>query len=178
MEILVDRYEESDNGLATIGKVYLDGVFRYYSLEDKVREIPGHPASEWKVKGETAITQGRYKVTVVWSPKHQCMVPLVNDVPGFSAIEIHWGNTDRDTEGCLLLGLLHKAGQDNVGASISAWNNFMPLLEEALGLKRVAVDGNGRPLHYEQVKPAEEVWITYRNSLPNMMVADAEIGMA
>lgn len=177
MEILVDRYEESDNWKATIGHLIIDGVKFYYTLEDKVREVIGKPVSEWKIKGETAIPQGRYKLSIVWSPKHGYMVPLVNDVPGFSAIEIHPGNTDRDTEGCLLLGLIHQPGKDFVGASNAAWDNFMPKLEKALGLKREAVNGDGKPLHYEQVAEPEEVWITYRNNFAPKMVTDAEIGV-
>lgn len=38
------------------------------------------------------------------SPKFKRMVPLVTGVPGRAFIEIHPGNSDVDTEGCILLG--------------------------------------------------------------------------
>ncbi len=151
----------------------VDGHFESYTLEDKVREIPGVPVAQWKVKGQTAIPAGRYKVTIVWSPKHQFMVPLVNDVPGFSAIEIHPGNTDADTEGCLLLGDEHVPGEDMVSKSNLAWDAFMLLLEPAFGLSRAATDGKGKPLHYDQTGTPQEVWITYQNNF--MQIADPDL---
>ena len=165
MEILVDRYERSNNGRATIGRLSVDGQYECFTLEDRIREIHGVPVEQWKIKGQTAIPQGRYKLTLVWSPKHACMVPLVNDVPGFSAIEIHWGNTDVDTEGCLLLGNHHNPGEDRITESNLAWDAFMLLLEQGFGVTRAAVDGRGKPLHYEQSSPAQEAWITYQNSI-------------
>ena len=165
MELLVDRFEKSVNDLATIGRLSIDGVVFCYTLEDKVREVAGQPVSTWKISEQTAIPSGRYKITLVWSHKHACMVPLVNDVPGFSAIEIHWGNTDSDTEGCLLLGNEHVAGADRVSQSNLAWDAFMIVLEQGFGVTRAATDNRGKPLHYNQISPAEEVWIAYQNNI-------------
>lgn len=47
---------------------------------------------------------GDYKVTRYNSPKFGHKVFLVNDVPGHSMIEMHSGNTVKDTQGCVLLG--------------------------------------------------------------------------
>jgi hypothetical protein len=51
-----------------------------------------------------AIPVGTYDVHIRFSPKHNRMLPHVDDVPGFSEIEIHIGNFPQDTEGCLLVG--------------------------------------------------------------------------
>ena len=32
------------------------------------------------------------------------MMPEILDVPGRTAIRIHWGNTTRDTDGCVMTG--------------------------------------------------------------------------
>ena len=173
MELLVDRYEQSTNGLATIGKLSIDGVFECYTLEPTVREVAGQPVSSWKIMGKTAVPQGRYKVTMVWSPKHSCIVPLVNGIEDFQAVEIHPGNRDVDTAACLLVGLVHVPSEDFIGESNLAWNALMLKLEEAMGLFREAVDGKGRPLHYNQEGQAQEVWITYQNNIP--MVTDADL---
>ncbi len=74
-----------------------------FTLEDVVREGP-------KVPGETAIPAGRYKVILSashvfknrdGSPK---VLPELLDVPGFSGVRIHGGNTAADTKGCILVG--------------------------------------------------------------------------
>lgn len=89
----------------TLGVVFIDGRFLSFSLEDAVREIPGQPVQAWKVRGETAIPAGRYRVRFTFSPRFQRRMLELVDVPGFSGIRIHPGNTARDTEGCLLLGV-------------------------------------------------------------------------
>lgn len=166
MEILVDRFAESLTGSATIGRMSIDVKPFCYTLEDKVREVPGRPVSEWKIKGATAIPAGRYRVSMVFSPKHECMVPLVNDVPGFSAIEIHWGNTDRDTEGCLLVGSVWVQGADMIQHSWMAWCELMPRLQKAFGVMPTRLNDRGAPAEFHQVTPAEDVWITYQNNFP------------
>lgn len=59
---------------------------------------------EEKIYGQTAIPYGTYRVTIVDSPKFGRRVPLLHGVKGFSAIEIHAGNTPEDTHGCILPG--------------------------------------------------------------------------
>jgi hypothetical protein len=88
----------------TVGQLYIDGDFFCFTLEDVVREIKDQPVEKWKIKNETAIPKGRYKVTLVNSPKFGPDTPSLSNVPGFSYIRIHAGNTDKHTEGCLLLG--------------------------------------------------------------------------
>jgi hypothetical protein len=92
-------------GGATIGKLYIDGVYACCTLEDEVREIEGVPVSEWKIKGATAIPSGKYRVTLDQSSRFGPDTLTINDVPGFQYIRMHAGNTAADTEGCPLLGM-------------------------------------------------------------------------
>ncbi len=65
----------------------------------------------YKVKGHSAIPEGRYPVVVSWSPKFQQWLPLLLNVPKFEGIRIHAGNTCCDTEGCILLGENRQVGK-------------------------------------------------------------------
>ena len=49
-------------------------------------------------------------------------MPLLMDVPGRSEIEIHFGNTEAQTRGCILLG--DTLGKDFIGQSRQAFDNF------------------------------------------------------
>lgn len=89
----------------TIGYLSIDGQMFCDTLEDRIRNE--------KVYGETAIPEGEYLVTLdqsprlsgkSWAKEFGGLVPLVHDVPNFAGIRIHPGNTDKDTEGCLLIG--------------------------------------------------------------------------
>lgn len=84
---------------STVGELFIDGVFECFVLEDRFR-----PAPEAKVKGATCIPLGRYRVEISHSPKFNRDLPLLLDVPGFTGVRIHPGNTPADTEGCLLPG--------------------------------------------------------------------------
>lgn len=103
MELILKR-EIAPSSPRTFGKLYVGNVFCAHSLEDQVREVEGEPVESWKIKGETAIPRGRYKVTITPSNRFKRDLPLLHDVPGFTAIRIHPGNTEIDTEGCLLVG--------------------------------------------------------------------------
>ena len=63
-----------------------------------------------KMKGCSAIPEGRYAVVISWSPKMQKWLPILLGVPMFSSIRIHAGNTSADTEGCILGGENRKVG--------------------------------------------------------------------
>jgi hypothetical protein len=102
VNIEIRRLVFTDN--SSIGKLTIDGQFFCFTLEDKNREIPGAPVSEWKVAGKTAIPVGTYKLVIDWSVRFKRWMFHLLDVPGFGGIRIHSGNTDADTEGCILVG--------------------------------------------------------------------------
>lgn len=96
---------------STLGKLYVDGVFHCYTLEDQTR-----PDGAKKVAKETAIPAGHYIITLrhignfakhydaIFTDIHHGGMLWLRDVPGFEYILIHCGNTDSDTAGCLLVG--------------------------------------------------------------------------
>ena len=63
-----------------------------------------------KVRGCSAIPEGRYPVVITYSPKMKEWLPLLVNVPMFSGIRIHAGNTAEDTQGCILVGQNLKKG--------------------------------------------------------------------
>lgn len=71
--------------------------FICYTLEDKERLV--------KIKGQTAIPTGKYTVIVTMSERFKKELPLILNVPNFSGVRLHGGNTEEDTEGCPLLGM-------------------------------------------------------------------------
>ena len=89
----------------TIGKLYIDGAYFCDTLEDTVR-----PAGV-KIASKTAIPAGTYKVKKTMSPRFKKILPEILNVPNFSGVRIHSGNTAADTDGCLLLGLNRAKGQ-------------------------------------------------------------------
>jgi hypothetical protein len=75
-----------------------------FTLEDPVREVPGEDVPLWKIRTDTAIPVGRYRIAITYSPKFKQRMPILLRVPGFEGIRIHWGNTSADTDGCILVG--------------------------------------------------------------------------
>lgn len=114
---------------STSGKLYIDGVFSCYTLEDVVREILGRPVSEWKIPKQTAISYGTYPVVIDFSQRFQRPMPHILSVPGFDGIRIHSGNTDADVEGCILVG--NQPGEDRVNESRAAFNSLFVTLSAA-----------------------------------------------
>ena len=134
MVILVDRFI-SDND-TTISRVMVDGNFVCFGLEDEYREE--------KVSKETRIPAGTYKVTLRtvgshhtkyssrFSDIHKGMLHIRN-VPNFKWILIHCGNTEEDTEGCLLVGsqAITEPGDMKIISSSAAYRLFYPMVVDA-----------------------------------------------
>lgn len=87
---------------ATLGHLDVDGVFECVTLEDVLRGIKED--GEGKIFGETAIPVGTYEVIIDFSQRFQKKMLHILDVPWFTGIRIHSGNTDANTEGCVLVG--------------------------------------------------------------------------
>lgn len=129
MKITVERFL-SDND-STVSRILIDGAHECFGLEDEFRED--------KIPGETRIPAGTYKVGVRtvggfhtrYSKRfpdfHKGMLHII-DVPNFTYILIHCGNTDEDTAGCLLVGssVNITTGEMSIGGSRIAYRTFYP----------------------------------------------------
>lgn len=91
----------------TIGRLLINGEYFCDTLEPKVRDL----SKELKVKGKTAIPAGRYRLYLTYSSRFKRILPLVDNVPQFSGVRIHRGNTAKDTEGCILVGYNREVGK-------------------------------------------------------------------
>lgn len=132
MKLTLNRHPSGVS--CTIGSLLVDEIQFCETLEDVVREVPGRPVAEWKVKGGTAIPAGVYPVEITWSARFKCDLPLVSNVPGFEGIRIHAGNTDADTEGCILVGSWQ--GGEQIVNSRVALNSLIDMLEIAVFARR------------------------------------------
>ena len=114
---------------ATIGELLVNDKHLCDTLEDRVR-----PEGE-KVYGKTAIPEGTYEVKLTHSPRFKKILPEILNVPNFSGIRIHTGNSSKDTEGCILVGTWDGEKEDWVGSSKIAFDELMTLLEKATNNK-------------------------------------------
>ena len=127
MELHLKRLHKTAN--STVGELRINGEFECYVLEDIEREV--------KVYGKTAIPTGTYEVVITMSNRFKKEMPLLLNVPNFSGIRIHKGNTAKDTEGCLILGQYRNL--DFVGSSKKAYDAFMPKLIKGLKMGKVFI---------------------------------------
>jgi hypothetical protein len=106
MELLLKRYKFTN--ISTIGKLYINGVYECFTLEDVDRGLasdqPLAEVQKKKVYGQTAIPYGRYQVIISFSNRFKEYMPQIVNVPGFEGIRIHAGNKAADTHGCPLTG--------------------------------------------------------------------------
>jgi hypothetical protein len=141
MDLEVLRYssgKETTLGLLSIIDVPEVPAFLCYTLEDQNQVS--------KVNGETRIPEGCYEITLRtvggkhatyaarYPDMHHGML-WVRNVPGFEYILIHVGNTDDDTEGCLLLGNTasqNVIGEGSIGSSRAAYERVYPLIAKRL----------------------------------------------
>lgn len=116
MKLLLERKHDTKDW--TEGKLFIDGVYFCDTLEDQERPV--------KIKAQTAIASGHYKVILSMSNRFKKVMPLLLNVPNFEGVRIHSGNTKEDTEGCILVGKKIKDGF--VGKSRDTFNLLMKKL--------------------------------------------------
>lgn len=120
----------------TLGFLTVEGDSGHacFTLEDAVRAE--------KIRGVTAIPAGEYPIKLRneggMSPRyalrfgesfHHGMLWL-QDVPNFQYVYIHPGNTDEDTEGCILVG--EGATLGTLQASTAAYTKLYPAVAAAV----------------------------------------------
>jgi hypothetical protein len=129
---------QSDSTLGALFDTTSGRKFLGFTIEDEAREV--------KVQGETRIPAGTYDIQLrtvggfhqrygaKYGTMHKGMLHVQN-VPGFEYILIHCGNTDDNTEGCLLVG---NTSQENltrsglIGESVNAYKRIYPSIANAL----------------------------------------------
>ena len=122
MELILKRIAKRKT--YTIGRLYIrEQVMDEYlpGTEDKYFCDTLEPTwrdyehGAYKVKGRSAIPEGRYAVVISWSPKFKQWLPILLGGPEFNkqwqGIRIHAGNTAKDTEGCILVGQNREVGK-------------------------------------------------------------------
>ncbi len=136
MRITLKRISKKDT--YTIGKLYIDNNYFCDTLEDKDRNLyqfnPVGTIMSIKVKGHTAIPKGLYEIMWTYSNRFKRYTPQIMNVPGFDGIRIHSGNTDADTEGCVLLGLNKVVGR--VINSRVTCDKFYDIIEKEIKNKK------------------------------------------
>ena len=129
MEIKLIR--ESFGDTFTEGKLLIDDVFECYTVEDTDRKMEEDLTR--KVNGKTAIPRGRYELVLSMSNRFKKVLPEILNVPGFTGIRVHSGNSSADTEGCIILGSVNdKLNDDWIGGSKIALTQFMTKLKTAI----------------------------------------------
>ena len=98
------RYTRTET--AILGSLYLNGAFVCYTLENAAKAIPC----------------GMYSVQNSKSPKFKRELPILHNakVPASRGIRIHRGNTAKDSQGCVLVGMGRDVKQDFITESANA----------------------------------------------------------
>ena len=122
MELILERIAKRKT--YTIGHLYnqrrvddeyLAGTENQYFCDTLEPTWRDYANGAYKVKGRSAIPEGRYAVVISFSPKFQQWLPILLGGPEFNrkwqGIRIHAGNTAKDTEGCILVGKNREVGK-------------------------------------------------------------------
>lgn len=122
---------------ATIGELWVNDTHLCDTLEDRVR------SEGEKIYGKTAIPEGTYEMVLSYSPRFKKILPEILNVPNFTGIRIHCGNSSADSSGCILVGMWDGEKEDWISDSKIAFNELMSLLQKAADNKeKVAITIN------------------------------------
>lgn len=128
MKLTLQRYLFNEN--YTMGLLFIDGLYFCDTIEDRYR---GQELSKTKVKDETCIPYGVYTVKITYSPKYKKNMPQILDVPYFTGVRIHSGNSAKDSSGCVIVGIKSENGK--VLQSRKTYNELYKRLENTNYIK-------------------------------------------
>lgn len=118
----------------TEGKLYIDGIFECYTIEDEDRKLESGGV---KVQNLTAIPKGIYNMTISMSNRFKKFLIEVLAVNQFSGIRMHSGNSSKDTEGCIIVGSINdRTNDDWIGGSKIAYETLHKKVKTALSNKQ------------------------------------------
>ena len=122
MELILERIAKRKT--YTIGHLYIlrqvmdeyrPGEAKDYFCDTLEPTWRDYVNGAYKVKGRSAIPEGRYAVVISYSPKFKKWLPILLGGPEFNrkwqGIRIHAGNCSEDTEGCILVGKNREVGK-------------------------------------------------------------------
>ena len=122
MELILERIAKRKT--YTIGRLYIQrrvddeylaGTENQYFCDTLEPTWRDYEHGAYKVKGRSAIPEGRYAVVISFSPKFKQWLPILLGGPEFNrkwqGIRIHAGNCSEDTEGCILVGKNREVGK-------------------------------------------------------------------
>ena len=127
------------NAKSVEGKLYIDGVFECYTLEDTDRRLESGGA---KIQDNTAIPRGIYEIAWSHSNHFGKDMPELLSVPQFAGVRIHGGNSDKDTEGCIIVGAVNASDNDDwISSSQVAVSRLYPkILAAVMAGKKVTLE--------------------------------------
>lgn len=116
MKILVVR--DVCGSMSTHGKMYVDGVFFAYTLEDRV--VSNGVGS----RGFGAIPNGVYRIKSTYSIHHRKYLAELMDVQNYKSVRIQGGSSVRDIGGCILIGAnVYRGGITNCAGVVNSISN-------------------------------------------------------
>ena len=127
MNLLLKRTEFTPD--YTEGVWYVDGVYFCDTVEDCYRDL----SKEEKVSGKTCIPKGTYPVILSFSNRFQKILPEVQNVPFFTGVRIHSGNSASDSEGCIIVGKKGEPGKVTDSQATKA--RLMTVIDHAIKVK-------------------------------------------
>ena len=152
MELILERIAKRK--AYTIGHLYIlcqvvdeysSGEAKEYLCDTLEPTWRDYEHGAYKIKGKSAIPEGRYAVVISYSLKFKAWLPILLGGPEFNkqwqGIRIHAGNTAKDTQGCILVGKNQIVGE------------VLESRKWLYELKMKIVEAKGR---------GEPVWITIR----------------
>lgn len=97
------RYEPIEYKISRVSSTIKDGTFGVFMVKDVPICVTLEETWLNNTPRESCIPEGVYTVRKYSGTKYK-NVWQVYGVPNRSAILIHWGNTERNTAGCILMG--------------------------------------------------------------------------